>query len=298
MPFRQAKSVEELYDSISSYDLVLVPNLPLATALNRRLDEPHFGKFATTPRQLVGTFEALDENRSAFLELIEDTDHSWKAVSYAIGNVLQCWQHHGDVEAILEYEEYVDSATRDVVGKLSELETTSHQLSSYSIPTEKAVAVVGYDQFTELERSILPAEYDTVELFTGDTFDQPPFHIFESSSAIVESLLDTITAENAENVAVVLDSGSHYSSLVESAFEAAEIPFYGGPGFNDMAVHRAYLQLLRAGFRGSATTVGELKPLLTQLGVEVDTGDDDKRLASVDNDDLAWVQSLLTKIQD
>ena len=111
-------------------------------------------------------------------------------------------------------------------------------------------------------------------------------------------MLDTITPENAANVAVVLDSGSHYSSLVESAFEAAEIPFYGGPGFTDMAVHRAYLRLLRAGFRGSATTVGELKPLLTQLGIEVAAGDDEKRLNSIDHDDLAWVQSLLTEIQD
>jgi len=298
MPLQQAKSVQQLYDAISAYDLVLVPNLPLATALNRRLEEPRFGTFATTPRQLVGTFEAADENRQAFLRLIEETGHNWKAVSYAIGNVLQCWQHHGDVEAILDYEEYADSTTHDVVAKLSELETASQQLSTYSIPAEKSVAVVGLDQFTELERSILPAEYDTVELFTDEAFDHPPFHVFESPSEIVESLLDTITPENAANVAVVLDSGSHYSSLVESAFEAAEIPFYGGPGFTDMAVHRAYLRLLRAGFRGSATTVGELKPLLTQLGIEVAAGDDEKRLNSIDHDDLAWVQSLLTEIQD
>jgi len=298
MSFHRAKSVQQLYERVAAYDLVLVPNLPLATALNRRLDEPHFGKFATTPRQLVGTFEAAAEDRRAFLELIEDTDHNWKAVSYAIGNVLQCWQHHGDVEAILEYEEYAASTARDVVAKLSELETTSQQLSTYSIPAEKSVAVVGHDQFTELERSILPTEYDAVDIFTDEAFDHPPFHIFESPSEIIESLLDTITAENAANVAVVLDSGSHYSSLVESAFEAAEIPFYGGPGFTDMAVHRAYLQLLRAGFRGSATTVGDLKPLLTQLGIEVATSDDEKRLNSVDHDDLAWVQSLLSEMQD
>lgn len=104
MPFHRARSIEQLYERVSRYGLVLVPNLPLATALNRRLDEPHFGKFATTPRQLVGTFEAAAEDRRAFLDLIEETDHNWKAVPYAIGNVLQCWQHHGDVEAILEYE--------------------------------------------------------------------------------------------------------------------------------------------------------------------------------------------------
>jgi hypothetical protein len=65
-----------------------------------------------------------------------------------------------------------------------------------------------------------------------------------------------------------------------------------------MAVHRAYLQLLRAGFRGSATTAGDLKPLLTQLGIDVATGDEEKRVGSVDHADLAWVQSLLTEIRE
>jgi hypothetical protein len=113
--------VQQLYEAVAAYDLVLVPNLPLATALNRRLDEPHFGSFATTPRQLVGTFQAAAEDRRVFLELIEEIDHSWKATAYAIGNVLQCWQHHGDVDAILEYDEYADAVTREVVEKLSTL---------------------------------------------------------------------------------------------------------------------------------------------------------------------------------
>lgn len=298
MTFHRAQSVQQLYETVATFDLVLVPNLPLATALNRRLDEPQFGKFATTPRQLVGTFEAIDESREVFVELIKDCDYSWKATSYAVRNVIECWQHHGDVEAILAYEEYADSVTREVVARLPDLETTSQQLSSHSIPADKPVAVVGHDQFTELERSILPAAYDTIELFTEETFEPPSFHIFESPSEIVESLLDTITAENTENVGVVLDSGSHYSSLVESALEAADIPFYGGPGFNDMAVHQAYLQLLRAGFRGSSTTVGEVRPLLAQLGIEITASDDNKRLESLDHEELAWVQSLLTEMED
>jgi len=290
--------VQQLYEAVAAYDTVLVPNLPLATALNRRLDEPHFGSFATTPRQLVGTFQAAAEDRRVFLDLIEETDHSWKATAYAIGNVLQCWQHHGDVDAILDYVEYADAVTREVVEKLSTLETTSHQLSTYTIPEETAVAVIGYEQFTELERSILPSKYETFDLFTADSFEQPPFHIFDSSAEIVDSLLETITTENAENVGVVLDRGSHYSSLVESALEAADIPFYGGPGFNDMPAHRAYLQVLRAGFQGSETTVGDLRPLLSHLTVDIGIENAEKRLDTIDHPELEWLQSLHADIHE
>ena len=146
MPFARAKSLQQLYDSVSDYDHVLVPDLPLATALNRRPNRPHAGTFAMTPRQLVGTRRAVDENRQVFLTIIERSDHSWKQTAYAISNVLQCWQHTGEVDAILEYDAYADSVTQTVVDELSELDTTSKQLSDYTIPADKSVAVIGDDQ--------------------------------------------------------------------------------------------------------------------------------------------------------
>jgi len=82
-------------------DLVLVLKLPLAAALKRHLDEPYVGKFATTPHQLVRTFEAAAEDRRAFLERIEETDHDWKAASYAIGNVAV--EGYGTDEAVLKH---------------------------------------------------------------------------------------------------------------------------------------------------------------------------------------------------
>jgi hypothetical protein len=199
---------------------------------------------------------------------------------------------------VLEYGEYADTTTQEVVEIMTDLQTTSKQLTSYTISENKSVAVVGPDQFTKLEQSILPAEYDTVELFTTNSFDHPPFHIFDSPTEIVQSLLDTITTENVENVAVVLDISSRYSSLVESAFEATGIPFYGGPGFIDNSDHRGYLQLLRGGYRSTDLTIGDIKPLLAQLGVDMDVEDDEKRLAAVDDPELEWLQSVYAELDD
>jgi hypothetical protein len=87
----RAKPLDDLYEQVAEYDLVLVSDAPLASALNRRLDRPHLGTFATTPRRLAaGRIEAA-EDRTAFLELVDRSDLDWKRSAYAIGNILQCW---------------------------------------------------------------------------------------------------------------------------------------------------------------------------------------------------------------
>ncbi|WP_312912772.1 PD-(D/E)XK nuclease family protein [Natronosalvus caseinilyticus] len=296
MPVTRAKSFESLYDEVRDYDLVIVPDAPLASGLNRRLDRAHLGVFAITPRRLAAGRRERAEDRSAFLELVTTTDLEWKQAAYAIGNTLQCWEHQGSVDAVLDYDAYTDAATETTVEQLSTLDTTSRRLGEYQIDDSKDVAVVGHDQLTTLERSILPAQYDTFDPFTDAAFDRPPFHIFDSSTAIVDAVLDIVSSDNAEDVAVVVDRGSEYPTLVESALEAADIPFIGGPGFADEQHHRGFVQFLRAVTRGTETRVRTIRSVLSQLGIAVDIEHDDKRLQDVDADSLRWFQEFSAKI--
>ncbi|TKR27977.1 PD-(D/E)XK nuclease family protein [Natronomonas salsuginis] len=295
MPIQRAKPVESLYKDVADYDLVLTPDAPLASAINRRVDVPQFGTFATTPRRLAAGRREQAEDRSAFLEVIDCTDHDWKSISYAIGNVLQCWEHQGTIESILEHDSYVDEETGDVVEIMAELQSTSRSLTEYTIDAE-SLAVIGEQQLTTLERAILPKEYDQVDLFTTDTFDYPSFNIFDSSADIVDAILDTVTATTAGNVAVVLDASSRYSSLIEAAFDTAGIPYYGGPGFVDEPHHRAFLNLCRTGFRGGETTVGDVKPVLTQMGIDVPIDHDNKRLYETVIPETTWIREFCQSI--
>ena len=297
MSITQAKSIDSLYEECKDFDLVLVPDAPMASALNRRLDQPHFGPFAITPRRLAARRREQAEDRLAFLEIIETTDLNWKETSYAVGNILQCWEYQGTADAILDYEQFATTATHTAVDCIAEMDTTSNRLTEYSIEADTSVAVVGFKQFTELERSILPPDYETVDPFTEESFDHPPFRILDSPTAIVDAVLDTVTPENADDVAVVLDAASQYSSLIESALEAAEIPYYGGPGFNDDARHRAFLQLLRSAHAGRDTRVGDVRPLLTQLGMPVDVEHDEKRLYDLDRPEVDWILEFRDKIR-
>jgi hypothetical protein len=294
----RAKPVQELYDEVAGYDLVLVPDPPLASALNRRLEQAHFGPFAITPRRLAAGRRETAEDRIAFLEVIDETDLSWKEAAYAIGNVLQCWDNQGELNAVREYEAFATPEHEAVIEVLETLDTTSSRLAEYDIDAEKDIAVVSLEEFTALERSILPEGYDVIDPFADEPCDLPPFRLFDSPAAIIDTILDSVTAENADRVAIVLDRGSEFSPLVEAALEAAAVPFYGGPGFNDDPDHRAFLRLLRTAHAGSGVRVTDVRPILERLGADVDIEHDEKRLHALDRPAVDWLREFCAEIED
>ncbi|KKF40128.1 hypothetical protein FK85_22925 [Halorubrum saccharovorum] len=298
MPFPRAKSSRQLYDEVKSYDRVITPDGPLASALNRQLDRSHLGPFAIPPRRLAVGRRQESEDRLAFLGMIANEDISWKRCAYAVGNILQCWEHQGSHEAIFEYDAYIDEATERAVERIGDLETASMKLTNDTIDSDLDVIVVEPKMLTQLERAYLPAEYDTVSLFADTEFELPPFRIHESPTAIIETVVDTVTETNAENVGIVLDQESEYSPLIESALEAADIPFFGGPGFTDRSEHRLFLHLLRTAHRGTDTRISEIRSLLTAFDFDVADRETDKRLHELDNENLSWLKNFCHEIQE
>ena len=298
MPFPRAKSSRQLYDEVKSYDRVITPDGPLASSLNRQLDRPHLGPFAIPPRRLAVGRRQESEDRLAFLGMIATEDIPWKRCAYAVGNILQCWEHQGTHDAIFEYDAYLDDTTKRAVERIDELETASMKLTNETIDPDLDVVVVEPEMLTQLERAYLPAEYDTVSLFTDAEFELPPFRIHDSPTAIVETVVDAVTEANAESVGIVLDQESEYSPLIESALEAADLPFFGGPGFTDRSEHRLFLHLLRTAHRGADTRISEIRSLLTAFECDVADRDADKRLHELDDGDLSWLVDFCHDIRE
>jgi len=294
----RAKSLRHLYEEVRSYDRVITPDGPLASALNRQLDRSHLGPFAIPPRRLAAGRRQESEDRLAFLDIIADADLSWQRCAYAVGNILQCWEHQGAHDAIFEYDAYVDGATERAVECIAELETASMRLTTETLDPDLDVVVVEPAMLTQLERSYLPGEYDTVSLFTHAEFELPPFRIHESPTEIVESVVESVSEATAENVGIVLDQESEFSPRIESALEAADIPFFGGPGFTDRSEHRVFLQLLRAAHRGTETRVREVRSLLTACDCDVADRDAEKRLHELDADGLSWLIEFCRDVQE
>jgi hypothetical protein len=297
MSIRQAKPLQVLYDDVKEYDLVLVPDAPLASALNRHLDRPHLGDFATTPRRLAAGRREEVEERTVFLELLHETDLFWKQAAYFGEEIIHCWEYTGRPDAILDYNQFDRPEVEQAVEYVRQLDTTSRHLTDYTVDSEVDLAVVGYPQLSELERSILPADYDTIDRFTDDAFDRPEFHLFDTSADIIDALLEPITPETAEEVAIVLDAGSEFSTLVESALDSADLPFFGGPGFLDDPDHRTFLRLLRAAFRGRDVQVADVQPLLQHIGIDLDVDHEQKRLHRLDTTDATQFSDWCTAIK-
>ena len=314
MSVRRAKSISQLYREVADYDLVVTVDAPLSHALNRRLEAPHLGRFAATPRTIAsGEFSPTDERR-LFVDLIESTELGWKEAAYAREVILGCWAETGDVEAILDYDRFDTPAIRTALSVVREADSAHHDLAAYTPDAEQSVAVIGLDQFTALDKQVLPSDYDVVSPFADGEFALPEFHVYESTTAIVEAVTDQVTPATAEDVAVVVDPGSEYATLLTSAFEADGIPYYGGPEFVDaegvrtyLALLRAavggdgvrtYLALLRAAVGGDGVTLRAIRPVLAALGIEPPTVDDHKRFHDLDHPNLGPVQDLCRSVDD
>lgn len=297
MAITRRQSIDALYDAVEAYDLVLTTDAPLSLALNRRLDHPHLGRFAATPRMLAsGAFRPRDD-RDLFLVLIDETDLSWKHCAYLVEHILSAWDHTGALDGILDYDRYDTPATREAIDVIRDAESAHQALAEEAIDDDLDVAVIGEDQFTALDRSILPEEYCSVNPFDGAAFELPPFHVFDARTDIVDAVIDNITPDTADDIAIVVDRGSPYPSLLESAFDAEGIPYYGGPGFEDDAGLRTFLRLVRTAHADHAVRIEDIRPILAAVGVTVDVEDDKKRLQSLDDPNLTGLQEFCAGIE-
>ncbi|WP_136689166.1 PD-(D/E)XK nuclease family protein [Halorhabdus amylolytica] len=296
MSLQQARSIDDLFEEVADYDLVLTVDAPLSLALNRRLDHPRLGRFAATPQMLAADEFRPQDQRQLFVEVIDKTALPWKQAAHLVELILGCWEETGDRQAILEFDRYDTPATREVLDVIASVESAHRDLDEYRIDDDLNVAVIGESQFSELDRSILPAEYDVIDPLTSEAFDLPAFHSFASRTAIVEAIVDNVTSDNADDVAIVMDRGGPFPALIESALEAQDIPFYGGPGFADDEGLRTFLELLRLAHADSRARVGDVRPIARGLGIDLPVTDDQKLLRELDGRAIEPVQAFCAAV--
>jgi hypothetical protein len=227
-----------------------------------------------------------DDIRSLFVEVIERTDLSWKRAVRALELSIDCWTATGSRDAILDYSEFATPATRKVVALLGELESSYLAADRTSIPPDQDVAVIDPQHLSQLDREMLPAEYETYSSLTDDDTVFPELRIFPSATSIVTTITEQIDPETAEQFGIVLVEGSLYSTLIESALEAQGIPYSGGPGFKADEDVRGLLRLLETTFAGSTQRIADIRPVLTTAGITIPRTLDERRVDTLDSSQL------------
>lgn len=280
MAFERARPIDAIAEQVAGADIVLSSEAPVTLALDRRTTQPRIGRTAATPRSHATGELVPDDRRHLFHTLISDTELPWKTAARALDLCLDCWDRTGSRDRILDYPEFDTPAIRATLDVLDNTPNSYRELATTQLPVSDDVWVLDEPSLTPLDRSLLPpdGDYTTLSPFEEGEGTLPDSHLYPSATAIVDALVDQISAANADRIGVVLDQQTVHAPLVEAALESADIPYQGGPGFVDIDAVRVFLRLLQTSFAGSTTTVGDVRPLLTAVGVAVPRDLDQKRI--------------------
>ncbi len=301
MKIQRSSSIDQLYEKVKDFELVLTVEAPLADALNNRLDRPTLGRFATTPMRLVlGDYEneQLMRKRELFLHLVESTDLGWKQSLHLLENILSCWKHTGDLRSILGYERFASEETRKALDAIEGTKNVFSRMQNFRIDPDLDVAVIGYRYFNQLDRRILPKNFERVELMEGGEDKLPPFKIYSSANILVKAIEDNITDDNKDDVAIVLEPDSEYQALVESILDAKDITYLLPAEFRSDESLRLFLETLEKSLAPHGLKVGDIQPLLKTLEVEVDEQLNNQLLERTEHPDLARFKHLIESLPD
>ncbi|MFB6202916.1 MAG: PD-(D/E)XK nuclease family protein [Candidatus Nanohaloarchaea archaeon] len=299
MEIEKAKRIDSIYEEVSNYDLVLTVDAPLADALNSRIDGAREGLLAATPMRLAyGETEDIDFRRDLFLKIIEKTDMPWKQASYLLDAALECWQDTGELNRILRYEKFDSEEMREVLEVLSDSPNPFAAMERYEVDPGKDVAVVGEYMFDELDRRVIPDEYDSFEVLTEESFTLPDFRIFSSTTEIVEALRRNIDQGNAGRVAIVMSPESRYRPLVESMLNSEEIPYNTSTDYSEDEDLRTFVNLLRASFSRGRLRVRDVQPVLKQLSIEASEVQNNRYLEDLESDRVEEFRLLLNMVEN
>ncbi len=296
----RALSIDEIFDRARDYDYVLTADTPLADALNNRISSPRLGKFAYTPRGLI--YDSHSESRTLdrrelFLRLNSELSAPPREILYHLENILHCWQETGRPEEVMNYANYVDHLTEEILSRLQSLGSIYRSLQNFDSPPEGKALIVAPYQFKKLDQNVFPDKYDELDPLQRGEYELPEFHLFSSAEKIVRAVLNSLSVYDPSDVAVVVHPESSYQPLLEAALQAEGIPRTTNRLLDERSSFRTFLELLNLAFSDDVSKVRDLEPLMRRLGYEVDPELKEELVPFLDNPDCHDFERLRQQLR-
>lgn len=274
---KKAKSIDELYDEVKDYDLVMCNDAPLALALNNRLDKPHVGTFAITPRQLAGdlAMDILKEPLMSDIEIVRKvSDRTHFPLRYVHGEIENIKNIRGYTKDVKNYlHGWKSKLIFDEFIKLNSLEKVMDSFNGETDPffSGKEVAVIGTELYNVLDKNFNPKQgkFEEIELFSDESesaFNIEEFRELYTDYQIAENAISLITEENAADCAIVLDVGGKIADIVRSELYRKGIPFINDLGIRDLNNIRDYIEFLNRSHNFAITKASQVRNLLQSFG--------------------------------
>lgn len=300
MKIRKASKIDNLYEKVKNYDLVLTVEAPLADALNNRLESPKLGEFATTPKRLAyGTNRnrQIADERQLFIDVVKKTDIAWKQAFFLLENVLNCWKNTGELRKILDYDQFNNPITHKIIEIVRETYNVYKAMEDFKPDRDKSTAVIAPYQFNELDKKVLPDRYDVVEVFEDGNRELPRFKVFGRVTDILQTIKENVSKENVKDVGIVVSPDSGYTPLLRSLFRSEGIPFMLGRNFNEDNDLRTILYILKCGLSKRRLRLRDVQPILRSLDVAVSVEHNREFLADLELKGLEELKNLLSEVE-
>ena len=267
------KSIDELYEEVKDYDIVLCNDAPLTTALNNRVDKAMLGHFAVTPRQLAASLSVeltgkpiIDDIRLV-KKVADETGYSLRFVHGEIENFKSALRYASEPRfqgkmsrARKVWEAYRQYNTLDLL-----MLGIGPGISEYY--RGKKVAVIGLRFFDELDKHMVPDMYDEVEIVDyRKDFSIPAMRVLGNDRQIAECAADLAKRCGPNDIAIVMDTGGPMADAVKSALYRESIPFINSLSVRDIGTVRNFLEFIQLALSFETVRVREVRELISAYG--------------------------------
>ncbi|MFB6291114.1 MAG: PD-(D/E)XK nuclease family protein [Candidatus Bipolaricaulia bacterium] len=301
MKLRKSLTVDKIYRKVKDYDLVLTAEPSLADALNNRVEAPRLGKLAYTPRKLISRRfqnEDLNGEKELFLELVRETDLTWKMAAHLLARTIDYWQDVGSLDSFSERTKLDREKVEKILPVIKNISNIYREMEDYEIPSDRELCVVGLYQFTGLDRSVLPDSFETLELFTGKEVRLEPFRVFSSANQVVGGTIDNIKRLGPESTAVVVHPDSTYDPLLRSYLKAEEVSFQASEKLQESESLRTLLELLSLSLRPNRLKLKDAEPVFNKMGMGTPKQKEEEYITKSGSPRVEKIRDILHRIAD
>ncbi|MFP4402666.1 MAG: PD-(D/E)XK nuclease family protein, partial [Candidatus Nanoarchaeia archaeon] len=274
---RKAKSIEELYEEVKDFDLVITNDAPLNTALNRLINKTHLGEFALTSKMIGSKYSnyIFEEEQLKLPQIVmlvqQQFNLNLKEALFHTKNIFAIWQYVGTLDKCIDYASQREVSIIEFLKKLPSYQL-SMQNMDLSFLQKNNIAVIGEELFNELDTKVLTHNYTPISMFKDNeehTLDT--VYMFESQKDIVDRVVSMITTKNQNSVAIALDIESDYLPLLKAKLINNNIELNEKLLLAQEFRTREFLSIVESLFTLHNNITKDFIPIGSIFGIEIDT---------------------------
>ena len=289
---RRCKSIDELYEEVKEFDLVITNDAPLATALNARIDFAKIGHFALTPKQIATIVSSRVIGTDLYSELkvlstiSDETDMDIKYVHSELDNIKEIRTYTSDVRKYL-----FTRSSKKVYDSYEPLPTLERVMSLF-IPDDdpfykgESVAVIGAEFFNDLDKHFIPLDYEPIDIFTDDDYSIERIYEIGNDRQLAENAVDLIDLDRVSDYAFVLNTSGPLTDALRSALYRKQVPFINSLKVRDLSQIRDYLRFITLSMNFETLRVKHVRDIFSNYNGQFRKGREEFLLCRQNDSDM------------